>query len=190
MRTAAMSRAKCKRLSPRPADRHRLRRGSVGTWLFGRLQLRRTSSTHLQRGVAMVEFALVVTMFIPMMIVFMELGMAFNYKNQLTQMASQGARWAAVNKNPGPGATLQQSILDTAVGQELREGGTTWVDDPAQICISPGTGKGGAVTVTARVDYNWLPLKLPFLPGSDKTVPDAAATSIGGSSTMMLEQAP
>jgi Flp pilus assembly protein TadG len=174
----------------RSADKHSPRRGSARTWLKGRWQLLRTSSAHLQRGVAMVEFALVVTMFIPMIVVFMELGMAFNYKNQLTQMASQGARWAAVNKNPGPGATLQESILATAVGPELKQGGTAWVDDPAQVCITPGTGKGDAVTVTANVNYNWLPLKLPFLPGSSGTVPAAAETAVGGSSRMMLEQTP
>jgi Flp pilus assembly protein TadG len=143
-----------------------------------------------ERGSAIVEFAMVVPLLVPMLVLVMEFGSAFNYKNQLTQMASQGARWAAVNKNPGPGASLQESIADTAVGPELKTGGTATVPNPVQVCIEPGAGKGDAVTVTAQVTYSWLPLKVPFLEGATKTFPNLAQTVIRGSSTMMLEKAP
>jgi len=79
---------------------------------------------------------MVVPLLVPMVVMVMQFGMAWNYKNQLTQMASQGARWAAVNKNPGPAETLQGSILATGVGTELKSGGTTAVPTPAEICIS------------------------------------------------------
>jgi Flp pilus assembly protein TadG len=163
---------------------------AITAGLARRIQTLRRSGDDRQRGSALVEFAIVVPLLVPMIVLVMEFGSAFNYKNQLTQMASQGARWAAVNKNPGPGASLQESIADTAVGPELKDGGTATVPNPAQICIEPGAGKGEAVTVTAQVTYNWLPVKVPFLDGETKTFPNVTQTVVRGSSTMMLEKAP
>jgi hypothetical protein len=89
-----------------------------------------------------------------------------------------------VNKNPGSGS-LQQYIQQQADTPELRNGGTSSVSTPLQVCISFPNGSaevGDPVHVTASVTYNWL----PFL-GSRVGI---AQTTITGSSTMRLEARP
>jgi Flp pilus assembly protein TadG len=140
--------------------------------------------THDERGVALVEFALVLPVLLLLLIGMLDFGKAFNYWLDETHLANEAARWAAVNKNPGPGS-LQQYIQQQADTPELRGGGTTSVPAPVQICISfpNGTAKvGDPVHVTATASYNWL----PFL-GSRIGV---TQTTITGSSTMRLEAVP
>jgi hypothetical protein len=90
-----------------------------------------------------------------------------------------------VNKNPGPGATLQDSIRAQADTAELRDGGTSSMPDPVQVCISFPNGTsnvGDPLRVTVSGDYNFL----PFL-GSQAGI---TSKTITGSSTMRLEAVP
>jgi hypothetical protein len=137
-----------------------------------------------ESGVALVEFALVLPILLVLLFGMLDFGKAFNYWIDETHLANEGARWAVVNKNPGSG-TLQQYIQQQADTPELRNGGTSSVPSPLQVCISfpDGSGEvGDPVHVAVSATYNWL----PFL-GSRLGI---ASTTITGSSTMRLEAEP
>jgi Flp pilus assembly protein TadG len=147
------------------------------------------SRTHLrcrqpdERGVALVEFALVLPLLLLLLFGMLDFGRAFNYWLDSTHLANEGARWAVVNHNPGSG-TLQQFIQQQADTGELRDGGSAAVPDPLRVCVSfPNGGTvGQPVVVTASVTYHWL----PFV--SDRI--GVLATTVTGSSTMRLEAVP
>jgi Flp pilus assembly protein TadG len=108
-----------------------------------------------QRGTAVVEFALIA---IPLcLIVFgiLDFGRALNYYNDLTQIAGQGARAAAVNQDPNGGAAdtnFQHQLACETDSGELRRG--------VNIAVAYGTplSVGGPVTVTASYTFHFLPL--------------------------------
>jgi Flp pilus assembly protein TadG len=134
--------------------------------------------------VSLVEFALVLPLLLVLLLGMLDFGKAFNYWIDETHLANEAARWAVVNKNPGPG-TLQQYVQQQADTPELRDGGTSSVPSPLQICISFPSGTanvGDPVHVTASATYNWL----PFL----GTRLGITSTTITGSSTMRLEAQP
>jgi Flp pilus assembly protein TadG len=137
-----------------------------------------------ESGVALVEFALVLPILLVLLFGMLDFGKAFNYWIDETHLANEGARWAVVNKNPGSG-TLQQYIQQQADTPELRNGGTSSVPTPLQVCISFPDGSsevGDPVHVAVSTTYNWL----PFL-GSRLGI---ASTTMTGSSTMRLEAEP
>ncbi len=146
---------------------------------------RRMRSLHrCEAGVALVEFALVLPLLLVILFGMLDFGKAFNYWIDQTHLANEGARWAVVNKNPG-GGTLQEYIQQQADTPELRNGGTSSVPGPLQICISFPNGSanvGDPVHVTASSTYNWLPLI-----GNRIGI---AQTTISGSATMRLEAIP
>jgi hypothetical protein len=137
-----------------------------------------------EAGVALVEFALVLPLLLVILFGMLDFGKAFNYWIDETHLANEGARWAVVNKNPG-GGTLQEYIQQQADTPELRNGGTSSVPGPLQICISFPNGSanvGDPVHVTASSTYNWLPLI-----GNRIGI---TQTTITGSATMRLEAIP
>ena len=148
------------------------------------LRTRAAGGRGSESGAALVEFALVLPLLLILLFGMLDFGKAFNYWIDETHLANEGARWAVVDKNPGSGS-LQQYIQQQADTPELRNGGTSSVATPMQVCISfpNGTAEvGDPVHVTASVTYNWL----PFL-GSRVGI---AQTTITGSSTMRLEATP
>lgn len=126
---------------------------------------------------------MVVPLLVPMIILVLQFGMALNYKNQATHLASEGARLAAVDRNPG-GGTLQEYIKSQAVGAEFKDGGTDAVNAPLSICIDTPAGAtaGNPVEVNASLSYNWLPILGEYT--------SATTTEITASSTMRLEKVP
>lgn len=137
-----------------------------------------------EAGVSLVEFALVLPLLLVLLLGVLDFGRAFNYWIDQTHLANEGARWAVVNKNPGAG-TLQEYIRQQGTTPELRNGGTSSVPGPLQICISfpNGTAQvGDPVLVTASSTFNWL----PFL-GQRSGI---AQTTLTASSTMRLEAVP
>jgi Flp pilus assembly protein TadG len=138
-----------------------------------------------ESGQALVEFALILPLLLVLVFGMLDFGKAYNYWIDSTHLSASGARWAAVNKNPGPGATLQDSIREQADTAELKDGGTAAVADPLQVCISfpDGTSNvGDPVQVTVSAGYNFL----NFL----QVQTGVTSKTITGSSTMRLEQPP
>src|SRR6266446_2349359 len=143
-----------------------------------------------ERGVALVEFALVLPLLLLLLLGMIDVGKAVNYWNDETHLANEAARYAAVNKNPGPQSTLNQSILNQADTTELKNGGTTSIPTGETICIwfpnkhSPvqasdyATGQPVQVVVTTQ--YHWL----GYLVGKGLL----PSSTLRATSTMRLEQ--
>jgi Flp pilus assembly protein TadG len=146
--------------------------------------LRRTRRlARSEDGAALVEFTLVVPILVVLVMGILWFGRALNYGIDETHLANEAARYATVNKNPGPAATLQESVRGQADSSELKNGGTSSVPSPGQLCIDFPNGTsnvGDPVKVTMSVNFNWLPiLDLPV-----------TQTTIRSSAVMRLEAPP
>src|SRR6266568_9622524 len=75
-----------------------------------------------ERGVALVEFALVLPLILVLLFGMIDFGKAFNYWNDETHLANEAARYAVVNKNPFPQPSLEAAIKQDADSAELRNG--------------------------------------------------------------------
>jgi Flp pilus assembly protein TadG len=136
-----------------------------------------------QKGTSLVEFALILPILALLLFGLLDFAKAFNYWNDETHLAAEGARWAVVNSNPGGSQTLQQYLQSQADTTELR--------GLAVVCVSfptnPDTGSSGQVgdpvTVTVKSRYTWL----PFVSSRARLSP---STTITGSATMRLEAPP
>jgi len=151
---------------------------------------------HEQRGVALVEFALIAPLLFVVLFALIDFGKAINYWNDQTQLAAQGARIAAVNGSNALApagvcldttttkSTLADYIQCQADTRELLSGKTTPSGaTAAEVCISlPDTSAviGQPIRVVVKSHYTWIPL-LP-LPASLKTV------TIQGAATMRIER--
>ena len=113
-----------------------------------------------ERGVALVEFTLLLPVLLVLLFGMLDFGKAFNYWIDGTHLANEGARWAVVNKNPSTsGETLQEYIRAQATTPELRNGGTASIPDPLAVCITFPNGTrnvGDPVKVTVTTTYRWL----------------------------------
>jgi len=135
--------------------------------------------------VAIVEFALVLPLLLIVLFGILDFGRAINYWIDETHLANEAARWAVVNRNPGPLGSLQQSVQQQSDSAELRNGGTSAVPSPARVCISFPNGTanvGDPVQATVSTTYNWLPFLGQKL--------GLAGTTITGTATMRLEALP
>jgi len=149
-------------------------------------RLRARSPYDGEAGVALVEFALVLPLLLLLLLGALDFGKAFNYWIDETHLSNEAARWAAVNKNPGPGATLQATIRQQADTPELRNGGSASIANPAQVCISFPSGTsnvGDPVRVSVSTTYTFL----SFLGNKLGIVQNK---QISASSTMRLEARP
>ena len=150
-----------------------------------------------ERGQALTEFAIALPLLLVLLIALIDFGKAINYWIDETHLANEGARWAAVNHNPGAGSgqTLQQYILGQADSAELRgqKRGTQPTAHAAsvKICLykaSDGTSEttgsvGDTVVVRVTYNYNWI----KFLVAKAGIGP---TTSITGKSAMRVEVPP
>jgi Flp pilus assembly protein TadG len=122
-----------------------------------------------ERGTAVVEFALIAPLLFLLVFGIIEFGRILNSYNQLTQLAGQGARAAAVNRNPDGTAVGAASgtVDDTDCGNHLysiqcqlskfyaKNDGLTNVHS----CILGGTSfpsVGQPVTVKVTYRYNFI----------------------------------
>lgn len=146
--------------------------------------LRRFAS---ERGVALTEFALILPVLMVMLVGMLEFGKALNYWIDQTHLANQGARWAAVNRNPSAtplSQSLQAYIAQRANTDELELGGTKNVQTPLSvfICFPNGSSNvGDPVRVVVSTEYFWLPLIGAKV---------GASVPIRGTATMRIEQRP
>lgn len=134
---------------------------------------------------ALVEFALILPVLALMLFGMLDFGKAFNYWIDETHLANEGARFAVVNKNPASSGSLQQYIRDQVTSNELRNGGTSSVSGPVQVCIEFPNGTsnvGDPVRVTLTATYRWLGVLAARM--------SVTQTTIAGASTMRLEARP
>jgi Flp pilus assembly protein TadG len=143
-------------------------------------------------GQGLVEFALILPFILVLILGVVDIGRALGYKNDMTSLASQAARIAAVNSCsscniPGPGDPLTKYIQSIAP-TELKSGSSAV--DPITITYSfplnsntpPTSGcKGDPVKVTITTNYRWL----SFLVG--KTAVPGDHIGMSSSATMRME---
>jgi Flp pilus assembly protein TadG len=133
-----------------------------------------------ESGQSVVEFALVVPLICAIVLILVDFGKAMNYWLDLTRVANEGARLAAVNS-----PVTADSIRARLLSNELRNGGSDSVTSPADVAISVGgCNIGDPVTVEVTSDYHWVdfPDWIPIAGGGILT--------IKGKATMRLEQRP
>jgi len=140
-------------------------------------RLQKLPSIHSESGTALAEFTLVLPILMILVLGALDLGKAYNYWIDETHLAHTGARFAAVDKNPGGGATLQESIKQRANTSEL--------EGALQVCISYPNGAivGEPVEVQVKSTYHFL----SFIAGELSIAPDKELTA---TSTMRLERPP
>ena len=160
-----------------------------------------------ERGTSMVEMALVMPVLLFLALGIVDFGRAINYWNDVNQIAADGARFAAVNNNPGLTLTPQvtdfrQWLRSQAETGELKDG-TVAGGNPAscpdamntdecsqsvtqklKVCIESPTGQpltvGNPVRVRVESSYNLI----PFLGQQTQF----GSVAIKGQAVMRLEQ--
>jgi len=114
-----------------------------------------------ERGTAVVEFALVAVPLALIVFGILDFGRALNYYNDMTQLAGQGARAAAVNQNPDGTAAdgnFQKILADESDSPELKN-----VTNHVNVCIgSLPTATGQPVAVTVSYSFHFIPLVHPI----------------------------
>jgi uncharacterized iron-regulated membrane protein len=110
-----------------------------------------------QRGTAMVEFALIAPFLFLILFGIIDFGRALNYYNQVTQLAGQGARAAAVNTMPDgtpitSGTALQTALVNATGQPELKSGEIVCIKSPLPTAV------GQPVTVKVSYQFHFLPL--------------------------------
>jgi Flp pilus assembly protein TadG len=157
--------------------------------------LRRPSAAD-ERGVALVEFALVLPLILLLLFGMIDFGKAFNYWNDETHLANEAARQAVVDNCPS--CTGSQKINDwirtEADSAELRNGGTQSISSPGvRVCIwfPKNTNAaddpvrdhdlGDPVQVIVHAQYNWL----AYLVGQGLPL----HSDLTGTATMRMEKA-
>ena len=149
-----------------------------------------------ERGVALIEFALVLPLVLLLLFGMIDFGKAFNYWNDETHLANEAARQAVVNKCPScsSGQKVNDWIRTEADSAELQHGGTQSISSPGlRICIwfpdnhhkytDPNVRDhdvGDPVQVIVHAQYNWL----AYLVGQGLPL----HSDLTGTATMRLEQ--
>jgi Flp pilus assembly protein TadG len=104
-----------------------------------------------QDGAVMVEFALVLVPLLFLVFGFLQFGLAMNAKIDATHLSAEGARYVAVNQNPGaPGTSMQDYIRNQGDVASVRNGTVTIcyptnsvtgtsakVGDPVRVKVTP-----------------------------------------------------
>jgi TadE-like protein len=143
---------------------------------------RRRSFVAGEAGTALVEFALVLPLLLLLLLGMLDFGKALNYWLDETHLAHSGARWAVVNRYPGPG-NLQQYVHGQADTPELKSLATVCVEFPSNPATGTNGQVGDPVRLTMSAPYNLLPFVGNSL-GID------TAITIRATSTMRLEARP
>ncbi|MGZ4315021.1 MAG: TadE/TadG family type IV pilus assembly protein [Gaiellaceae bacterium] len=110
-----------------------------------------------ERGTALVEFALIAPLLFLLLFGIIDFGRALNYYNEVTQLAGQGARAAAVNRNPDgtpitSGSSLQNQLVTKYTAQpELKNGEIVCITQLPKVVGDP-------VTVKVSYQFHFLPL--------------------------------
>lgn len=131
--------------------------GAWGRRFFGRGLPRPIRAIGREDGQALVEFALILPVLALLLFGIVDFARVLNYYNNLTQLAGQGARAAAVYSNPnGSGSvtasSIQCQLIDTYTSShELRKGiQVQFTQRPTQV--------GEPVEVSASYSFSFIPL--------------------------------
>lgn len=110
-----------------------------------------------EEGVATTELALVLPVFLLVVIGLLAFGQLLFYWIQTNHVAAETARWAAVDRNPYSGETLQQYAQKNTSQQ--------FSSDPSRVCIwFPDGNKNEGSRLQVKVEKPWgLKFDLPMV---------------------------
>ena len=151
--------------------------------------------TDRERGQALVEFALILPLFLMIVVGVIQFGVGLNYWLNMQRIANEGARWAVVNAYPGCPRSGPETVcpspdpaypdlLHYNLAQSKISKGE--VIEP-YICFTSTDGtpsSGDSVTVRLTRNYNFLSIVTFFTPG------DGLNFDLHASATMRLEWKP
>jgi Flp pilus assembly pilin Flp len=101
-------------------------------------------SLRSERGVAMVEFALIAPVLLLILAGMLGFGRVLFYWIDANHLANEAARWAVVDRNPYAPATLQEYIRDSGTQEfagdvrvciDFPNGGTPQIGDPVRVRV-------------------------------------------------------
>ena len=123
----------------------------------------------VERGTAVVEFALVVLPLTLILFGILDFGRALNYYNDMTQLAGQGARAAAVNQNVD-GLSADSSFQTKLAAQN----DSPELANKVQACIVGTKPTSVGQPITVKVSYtfhfNAIITSIPVVLSSSQTV--------------------
>lgn len=110
----------------------------------------RGESEKREKGQAMVEFALVMPLFLALLCGILDFGYIFACKNSLTHLAGGAAREAAISTATGgsDAASAAQSFVNA--NRSMSYGA------PTVSCVPSGSGSSAYITVTLQEDVPYL----------------------------------
>ena len=126
-----------------------------------------------ERGVAVVEFAIVLPIFLLVVAGLINFGRVFFYWIETNHLANETVRWAVVDRNPYFGESLQQHAQQSAT-EEFRRDVAVCIDFPGTSFASVGIGD--PVRVRVQKPFSFTPLL------------GLGSIQIKGSATMRVER--
>ncbi|MEM5328150.1 TadE/TadG family type IV pilus assembly protein [Paraburkholderia sp. JHI2823] len=117
---------------------------------------RRGRGRRLQRGVAAVEFALVLPVLLLLLFGIIEMGLFLYDKAVITNASREGARAGVVLKSPKPTTSDIQTVVTNYTSSYLLTFGTQ--NTPAVVTTGAGGNFGQPLSVTVSWQYNGLAL--------------------------------
>jgi Flp pilus assembly protein TadG len=131
-----------------------------------------------EQGQAVVEFALLLPVLLLILFAILQFALSLNAANDQTNIASEVARYAVVNEDPGgTGKSLQEWGKEQAYTNY-----TTALNNEGKVCITFPSGKatvGEPVRVEVTSMTHWIPL-----------LGKLGSTEVKGTAYMRLEAAP
>ncbi len=145
-----------------------------------------------ERGQAVVEFLVILPVFLILAFGLIEFGKGLGYWINLSHIANEGARYAAVNKWPGcpdddtSGCpSLVDYLKDRAIAEDLISTGGNATPMEVDICFPEGSELGDPVRVAVTTTYTLALVNRLF--GADNQV---GSFDLTASATMRLERTP
>jgi hypothetical protein len=138
-----------------------------------------------ERGQALVEFALLLPLFLLLVVGIVQFALALNFWLDMQRVANQGARWAVVNEYPGcprsgPNTPCTPTLQDYLSSNKIAKGENYSV----RICFPTTATIGEPVKVILKQPFAFSSILNFFSPGSP------IGLNMTADATMRLEQTP
>ncbi len=167
--------------------RFKARRADRGSMVSGVREnaSRRGRRRERESGQALVEFALILPLFLMIVVGIIQFGVGLNFWLDMQRIANQGARWAVVNEYPGcprsgPNVPCAETLQEYLASSKVARGENLDV----HICFPSGATVGNPVRVKITQPLNFLSVVTFFTPGSGLNI------DLTAEATMRLEQTP
>jgi TadE-like protein len=145
-------------------------KGGMGSsWARESAQAGAGRSSDRERGQALVEFALILPLFVVLLVGLVQFGVGLNYWLDLNRLANQGVRWAVVNCNPASAGVCEAADgtqnIELAIKDQRTSGGNTITK--SKVCYETTKSVGQPLTVSLEapfgfrqiLDLEWMTLR-------------------------------